>query len=148
MLDKYLVIGEVNIDNYTLFLRRQGYTAYVESNGEETYLFTDCIISSISFELVKENNQQMKHLTAFNKWYSELSEKPDIIRGERNGIVIVYWDVTYDETSYDAWEDCMGKLSSIQNSLWELNDNNPRMLYRMGQGRNRTHYSAIINIAD
>lgn len=52
MLDKYLVVGVVDIDNYTLFLRRQGYTAYIENNGTETYLLTDCIISSVNFNYV------------------------------------------------------------------------------------------------
>jgi hypothetical protein len=56
MIDKYLVVAVgVDIDSYALFLRREGYVAYVENSGTETFLFTDCIISSISFQIAKEN---------------------------------------------------------------------------------------------
>ena len=52
MTDIYEVLNNINIDQHALFLRRQGYVAYVECDGSTTYLITNYIPYSINLKWI------------------------------------------------------------------------------------------------
>ena len=49
----YEYTGETDLDSFATFLRRQGYTAYVETEGEKIVLVTNCYLDlGINFQYI------------------------------------------------------------------------------------------------